>query len=64
MKAYAICLSALLLAFNLRACVNYTGSGTKFNGASISGGPRERYMELLQDRVKSEFGGGRRKNGS
>lgn len=48
MKAYVIFFSALLLTFHVRACVNYSGSGTKFNGATISGGPRERIAELLQ----------------
>jgi tetratricopeptide (TPR) repeat protein len=46
MKACVIFFSALLLTFHTHACVNYSGSGTKFNGAWISGLSPGRTMEL------------------
>jgi len=48
MKACAIFFSIVLLTCHARACLNYSGSGTKFNGAWASGVSPRRTMALQQ----------------
>jgi tetratricopeptide (TPR) repeat protein len=64
MKACTIFFSVILLTFHGYACANFSGSGTKFNGAWASGGPHERfyqlqralYRDLAEDGAKMEVG--------
>jgi tetratricopeptide (TPR) repeat protein len=46
MKGCITFLGLVFLTLHGHACLNYSGSGTKFNGAWISGGPRERSRAL------------------
>jgi hypothetical protein len=62
MKALAICCVALVITLQAYSCVNYSGSGTKFNGTWTSEASPRRTMELMrafrrdlqQDGVKME----------
>lgn len=46
MKVFAIISALLLLSFQALPCVNYSGSGTKFNGEWTSGEPLRPVMQL------------------
>jgi tetratricopeptide (TPR) repeat protein len=46
MKSYTIFLTILFFTVHAQSCVNYSGSGTKFNGAWTSGASPIRAMEL------------------
>jgi tetratricopeptide (TPR) repeat protein len=46
MKAYALGIVVLLFTVQARSCVNFSGSGTSFNGAWISSASPFRMMEL------------------
>ena len=46
MKRFAISCAFLLITFKALACVNYSGSGTKFNGAWTSGNSIRPMMQL------------------
>ncbi len=46
MKAFACCLFLLIATVTTQACVNYSGSGTAFNGEWVRGASPYRLMEL------------------
>lgn len=46
MKACLFCCALLLFTVRAQSCVNYSGSGTKFDGAWTSGASPRRLMEL------------------